>query len=383
MKIVYLYTALITVGGADRVITEKANYLAEKYGHEVYIITDSQCGLPPVFPISPKVHHIDLDINFFQQYEKPVYARAFIYFKLMRIYKKKLSQLLDQIRPDITITTMGRDMDFLTSLNDGSKKITEAHVAKHYLRNLHLMEEKGGVNKLGAKIWRRKMEKIIPKFDSLVVLTQNDADSWKGMGNVTIIPNSLPFYPDESSTLENKKAITVGRFYEQKGIDMLIDAWAIVYKKHPDWEISVYGNGELKEQLEAQIKANGIEKVFLLKDPVSNIVDKYLESSIYVMSSRFEGFGMVLTEAMACGVPCISFDCPHGPSEIIKDKEDGMLVNCFDVQQLADSICYLIEHKEERKQMGHKAKENVTRYSADVIMQKWADLFKSLTAKKG
>ena len=379
MKIAYIYTALVTVGGADRVVTEKANDLADKRGHEVYIITDSQNNRQPIFPLSDKVKHIDLNINFDKQYHHGLVIRAYYYFSLMRLYKKRLGKLLDEIKADIVITTLGRDLDFLTKLNDGSKKVGESHIAKQYTRNFHLMEARGFPYKQIAQYWRRKQEKAVKKLDAFVVLTQYDAESWKEIKVANIIPNSLPFYTAESSSLDKKQIITVGRLSEQKGFDLLVSAWSYITKKHPDWEIHLYGEGELENELKKSITQNGIEDSFIIHKPVKNIKEKYLESSIYVMSSRFEGFGMVLIEAMACGVPCISFDCPHGPSYIIKDGEDGILVENGNVERLAEAISTLITDTDKRVAMGKAAKQNVLRYSQENIMKQWESLFYKLT----
>lgn len=378
MKIVYLYTTLVTVGGADRVVTEKANYLAETLGHEVYIVTDSQNGRKPVFPLSDKVRHIDLNVNFDKQYHHGLAVRAYYYFSLMRLYKKRLTSLLDEIKADIVITTLGRDLDFLTKLKDGSKKVGESHIAKQYTRNFHLLEARGFPYKQIATYWRRKQEKAVRELDAFVVLTQYDAESWEQIKTAEIIPNSLPFYTEESSSLDKKQIITVGRLSEQKGFDLLISAWSRIAKQHPDWELHLYGEGELENELRRSIAQNGIEDSFFIHKPVKDIKEKYLESSIYVMSSRFEGFGMVLIEAMACGVPCISFDCPHGPSYIIKDGEDGILVKNGNVEKLADAISSLIMDKERRMAMGKAAKRNIARYSQENIMQQWENLFKKL-----
>lgn len=378
MKIVYLYTALVTVGGADRVVTEKANYLADKMGHEVYIVTDSQNDREPVFPLSSKVKHIDLNINFDKQYHHGLAVRAYYYFSLMHLYKKRLTNLLNEIKADIVITTLGRDLDFLTKLKDGSKKVGESHIAKQYTRNFHLMEARGFPYKQIATYWRRKQEKTVRELDAFVVLTQYDAESWSQIKVADIIPNSLPFYTSESSSLDKKQIITVGRLSEQKGFDLLIPAWSSIAKQYPDWELHLYGEGELENELRRSIAQNGIEDSFIIHKPVKDIKEKYLESSIYVMSSRFEGFGMVLIEAMACGVPCISFDCPHGPSYIIKDGEDGILVENGNIEKLADAMSLLIEDKEKRIAMGGAAKRNITRYSQENIMQQWENLFKNL-----
>lgn len=380
MKIVYLYTALVTVGGADRVVTEKANYLADVLGHEVYIITDSQNNRRPVFPLSDKVRHIDLGIDFDKQYHHGLLVRAYYYFSLMHLYKKRLGKLLNEIKADVVITTLGRDLDFLTTLEDGSKKVGESHIAKQYTRNFHLMEARGFPYRQIARYWRRKQEKAVRRLDAFVVLTQYDAESWSKIKAAEIIPNSLPFYTEESSTLDKKQIITVGRLSEQKGFDLLISAWSCIARQHSDWKIHLYGEGELENELRKSVAQNGMEDSFLIHKPVKDIKEKYLESSIYVMSSRFEGFGMVLIEAMACGVPCVSFDCPHGPSYIVKDGEDGILVENGNVEKLADAISSLIVDKERRMAMGKAAKRNIARYSQKDIMRQWENLFYKLTS---
>lgn len=378
MKIAYLYPSLNTVGGADRIITEKANYLAEHFGYEVWIITAHQLGKPLFFPLSPRVTHIDLNVDFNQQYRHSLLVRAWIYFKLLRIYKQRLSKLLYTLHPDIVITTISRDIDFLPRIKDGSLKIAEAHVAKPFLRNLHLMQERSLPYRLVGKVWSRRLEKAIRKFHGLVVLTQHDVADWEGIIRPVVIPNSLAFYPEKASTCENKSIISIGRLCEQKGYDQLLEAWRTVAGKHPDWKLQVYGEGEWEGMLKQKIEAWGLAESFILHKPVTNIREKYVESSFYVLSSRFEGFGLVLIEAMACGLPCVAYDCPNGPADIIKDGEDGILVEKGNVSSLSRQICYLIEHEAERKQMGKKARQNVRRYLPETVMGKWMDYFESL-----
>lgn len=378
MKIVYLYTALTTVGGADRVITEKANYFSEKMGYDVSIITDSQGDVALVFPLSPKVHLINLDIMFGQEYEHSFFLRGYYYFKLMRKYKKRLESELNRIKPDFTISVLGRDADFLNKMTDGSLKIGEAHVVRPFMRNLHLMQKKSLLYRIVGKIWTRKLENEIRHLNAFVVLTGSDAKNWESIRKSVVIPNSLPFYDDRVSDCKSKKIISVGRYNEQKGFDLLIDAWNIIDKRYPEWKIYIYGEGMLREKLQNQIDQLGLRQSILLKHPVKNIQEKYLESSFYVLSSRFEGFGMVIIEAMACGLPCVSFNCPSGPSDIIKDNEDGILVKNGDVDQLAKKISYMIENEDVRLQLGQNAKVNIKRYSVDEIMKKWIDLFELL-----
>lgn len=378
MKIVYLYTSFFTISGANRIVVRKANYLADNMGHEVYIVTDSQKNRPVIFPLSVNVKHIDLDIDFDKQYNHNLLIRSYYYFTLMYKYRKRLTKLLNKIKPNIVVSTLGRELDFLTQINDESIKVGESHIAKPYCRNFHLMEQRGFPYKQIAGYWRKKQEKAVKKLNALVVLTRHDAESWKSVKSAYVIPNPLSFYPRQSSSCKEKKIISVGRLTEQKGYERLIEAWTKVNEKHPDWELYVYGEGEDHDQLVSLIKKNKIENNFKLCHPVKNIQDKYLESSIYVMSSRFEGFGLVLAEAMSCGVPCISFNCPFGPADIIKNGEDGLLVENGAIDKLADAICQLIENEELRISMGYKAKINIIRYSSEQIMNKWNELFNTL-----
>jgi|WetSurMetagenome_2_1015567.scaffolds.fasta_scaffold03367_9 glycosyltransferase involved in cell wall biosynthesis len=380
MKIVYLYTALVTVGGADRVITEKANYFAEKFGYDVTIITDSQGDNPPIFPLSPKVHLINLNIMFGRQYGHGLLLRAYYYFKLMYKYKRLVAKELNKIKPDFTISTIGRELDFFSKLKDGSIKIEEGHVARFFIRNFHLMEQRSFLYKSVAIFWRNIMDNAIKKISAIVVLTEDDATQWRHVCNhVYVIPNSLPFYEKyKNNDYLSKDIISVGRLNEQKGYDLLIKAWAMISKKYPGWKIYVYGEGLLKSYLENIVKENDVETSFLFEKPVTDIQNKYLSSAFFVSSSHFEGFGMALIEAMACGLPCVSFNCSCGPADIIKDNEDGFLVKNGDVKKLSEKIAYMIDNPEERAKMGRRAKENVKRYSKPVIMEKWRSLFNHL-----
>lgn len=378
MKIFYIYTALVTKGGADRVIAEKASWLAE-HGNEIAIVTDTQLGREPVFPLSPKVKLIDLAIDFSKEYGHSFPVRIWMYYKLMRQYRKKMTVLLMSEHPDVVISTLGRDISFITKIKDGSKKIGEAHTTKHFIRNFHLLENKNFLLKFLTKYFRWNMDRQVKRLDALVVLTNQDKEDWGHLLPVYVIPNSYPFYPETPSTCENKQAIIVGRYNSAKGYNYLIDAWRDVYKKYPDWIINIFGSGEYEDKVRKQINDYGLQDVIIMNNPTDHIMEEYLKSSIYVMSSVFEGFAMVLLEAMACGLPCVSFDCPYGPRNVITDGEDGFLVDYLNSKALADSICKLIENEALRKQMGKNGRNNVLRYSRENIMPQWISLFESIT----
>lgn len=374
MKILYLYTALTTKGGTDRIISGKANWLVE-HGYEVLILTDSQMGREPAFPLLSKVRLIDLAIDFGKEYGHPFLIRMFIYLKLMNIYKRKAEKVIRQEKPDIIITTLGRDIDFILDIKGNSKCIGEAHTTKQFLRNFHMLEKKNPLFKYLIRLLRWRMESRVRKLDGLIVLAEEHKVDWANSCPVFVIPNFMSFYPERYSTCLNKQVIMVGRYNDAKGYDLLIPAWSLVHKQHPDWVLNIYGSGELHDQVVSWVNENQVDNSIVLHDPTNNIMEKYCESSISVLSSRYEGFSLVILESMACGVPVVSFDCPHGPRNIITNGEDGMLIEYLNINALADGICRLIENKELRRKMGLNARKNVKRYSVETVMRQWDDLF--------
>lgn len=381
MHVLYIYSEITIKSGTDKVLVRKANWLVN-HGYEVSIITEAQMGRPLSFALDSKISHVDMGLDFNKQYSKGTLGRFFVYYSLMKEYKRRLKKTISELHPDIIITSMGRSLSLLSSMKVGSIKVGEAHTTKEHLRSLHLMEERGGIFRLVAKYMRWKMCRSVSKFDALVLLTQKDAYDWKGITKTYVIPNPISFYPKEAAKLDNKQVIMVGRYNDAKGYDYLIPAWEIVHQRHPDWVLNVYGSGELHDDVVRWVKERDLEKTIILNDPIDNILEKYLDSSICVLSSRYEGFSLVIIESMACGVPVVSFDCPHGPRNIIRNGEDGILVEYLDVQALANGISRLIEDEDIRKRLGGKARTNILRFSEDIIMMKWDKLFHDLTEDK-
>lgn len=374
MKIVYCVSELCHSGGIGRIITTKANYLARK-GYEIIIITAEQADRPNFYILDSCIKCYDMGINYAEN--KTILGKAFAYpFKTMR-HKKKLALLLNTIQPDIVISTMGNEAFFLYKLNNKSKKILEIHFARGY----RLMEKRSFFWRLIDLYRTWQEDRIIDKYSRFVTLTNEDKEHWKG-NKVITIPNISSFYTKEKAPLLNKQFISVGRLVFQKGYDRLIEAWTLVYKKYPDWKLNLYGNGNLENRLKQQILKLGLQNVILIHPPVSNIEDKYMESSGFILSSRYEGLPMVLLEAMSCGLPIISFTCPCGPKDIIEHNIDGILVDEGDISGLAVAIIKLIENDIYRKQLGKTAIKKSCTYSPDIIMNKWIQLFEQVLQEK-
>ena len=212
----------------------------------------------------------------------------------------------------------------------------------------------------------------------IVVLTSADKECYDRhfkSEHTVIIPNPVVVPEYYESKLDSKVAIAMGRIQYQKGFDTLVDVFAMVHKKHSDWKVYIYGDGNYRNYIEECIKEHGMDDVVILKGKTDDVPSAMRESSFFILSSRFEGFGMVIAEAMSQGVPVVSFDCPTGPSDIVEDGVNGLLVENQNKKALADGICYMIEHPKKRKEMGLKAVETSKRFAGDIIANKWYSLF--------
>lgn len=378
-KLVYCTPALYMAGGVERVLTLKANYFAEHLGYDITIILTEGKDKPLFYPLSDKVKVINLDIGFEELWTCSFIKKVFVYLKKQYLFKKLLKQELLRIRPDITVSLLRREINFLTSINDGSKKIGELHVNRSNYRNF----EQGNTNvikNLFSKFWMNSLVKNLKRLDKFVVLTEEDSNNWTELNNIVVIPDPLTFSPSSYSSLSEKRVIAVGRYVYQKGFDLLIQSWSIVEKECPDWSLTIIGQGNRLEYESLMDELYVDRSRCKLMGPTDTIQDEYMNSSLLVMSSRFEGFGMVLVEAMSCGLPVVSFDCPCGPKDIIQDHVDGLLVENGNVEKLAGAIIWMIQHPERRKAMAGKAVENVQRFGIDQIAEKWKSLFETLQA---
>ena len=374
MRILYITDALAVWGGIERVLRDKMNYLVEHYGHDVHIVTTDQGDHPIPFPLDERVKVHDLDIRYHHQYRFHGINRLIEYLRLNRLFLNRLKKTISEIEPDIIVCIRIETINTILKVKGSIPLICESHSMFYAYK----YEKASFWNKVRLWMLRRNMGKA----DCVVALTEGDANDWRSVNNnVRVIPNVVHLnLTGRYSDLHSKIVIFAGRFSTQKDVWSLLKIWEIVHQRYPDWELHAYGEGEQKEGFvkEAERKNTGI-KVF---SPTSEIFEKYLSSSMLIMTSLYEPFGLVLPEAMSCGLPVIAFNCPYGPADIITNGVDGFLIENRDVTAFADKIITLIENDLLRNEMGKAAIKSSQRFHSDNIMHKWEILFESYNAHK-
>lgn len=376
-RIVYIVGDLSYPNGMSRVLSQKVNYLAEHTDYELYVVLTEQVDKPWYYQLSPKIKHVNFGLDFDNMYQMPFLKRLLAYRRKQALYRKLLTDYLMQVRPDITVSVLRREINFINDIPDGSKKVGEIHFNKQTYRVFEKQWLPVWVNKTVTRRWQKILENEVRRLDKFVVLTHEDFGFWKGFTNVTVIPNPIYSYPDHGSSCSSKQVIAVGRYTYQKGFDLLIETWTLVAKRHPDWALRIYGAGNSEDYRKLVVEA-GLEDSVFCEGATSDVYAKYDESSIFVLSSRYEGLPLVLIEAMSAGLPCVAFTCPCGPRDCIDDGKDGLLVEAGNIEKLADAICQLIENESLRKKMGMAARQHALLFIEETIMQQWIHLFELL-----
>lgn len=373
MKIIYCICEIYNPGGMERVLLNKVRYLVEQLQWDVTVVTTDQHGWEPFYPFPDGVKMVDLGINYSDDNGKPFLKKFCGYIHKRRLHKKRLKALLSQIKPDIVDCFYPGECSFVPGLKDGSAKVMELHQSKLF----HHQYNRSGLMGLADKVRAKMDEKLVRKFDRFVVLTEEDARMWGDVPGLKVIPNAAKFIAERFSDGSAKRVIAVGRLDYQKGFDRLIEAWRIVQqnKAFADWHLDIFGQGEWKEMLQARIDEYGLQDSVKLNKPTKEIGKEYTDSSMLVMSSNYEGFPMVMIEAMACGLPAVSFDFKCGPKDIIRHGENGLLVKNGDIQALAEAMMTLMGDEELRHRMSVEARKVTETYSEEKVMGKWVSLF--------
>lgn len=364
-------------GGVERVLSLKANYFAEKYGYDITIILTEGKNKPFFYNLSNRIKVINLDINFEELWNCTFLKKILVYLKKQHRYKKLLSKELLNIQPDITISLLRREINFINDIQDGSKKIGEIHINRANYRNFD-KSQTTFIKELFSKFWMYNLLGKLKRLDRLVVLTEKDKEAWVELNNVSVIPNPLSFKAISTSLQTEKRVIAVGRYCHEKGYDLLLRAWTKVQNTCPEWQLVIFGDGDRTEYEKMLASLNIDDRRCVLKGRTSDIQSEYIKSSLSVCSSRFEGFGLSIVEAMSCGLPVVSFDCPWGPRSIISNNEDGLLVEKENSLALADSLIILMQDNERRNMMSGNAIKNVQRFDIEQIAPKWKSLFEEV-----
>lgn len=379
MKLIYCTHSTYNPGGMERVLLNKVTYLSQLPGWEVAVVTTDQHQCPPFYPFPEKVRMTDLEINYSEDNEKGAWKKITGYLRKRKEHKRKLTALLLKEKPDIVVSLYPSESSFIPDIKDGSKKVLELHYCKFFRLQYGRKGLLGWIDKLRT----RQDEQIVRRFDKFVVLTNEDRGYWGNLPNIEVIPNAAMHVSDTYSDVMNKRVIAVGRLDYQKGFDRLIQAWELVQYtgKFTDWKLDIFGQGEWREMLQQMIDKAELQNSVCLNRPTKQIGEEYVKSDMLVMSSNYEGFPMVMIEAMACGLPVVSFDYKCGPKDIIQTGINGLLVPNGDIQALADAMMEVMEDEAYRKMLSLNARKVVDTYSEQAVMSQWIRLFTSITAK--
>lgn len=380
MKIIYCLPQLYRPGGIERIVSIKANWLVDIANYDVVIAVSCQNNKPTYYPISSKIKIVDLGIDYDSLLHLPLLRRICTKTKLQKLHKKKLENLLLKEKADITISTFTHEASFLPYINDGSKKVLEFHFCRGHKKKMADAFGFGLFTKLAYyyRCWEEE-NLIIPQYDQFVVLTEEDKNCWKEkVPNVRCIPNILPFEKEGKAKLDSKQVIAVGRLDAQKGFDKLIEIWANIAESYPDWCLNIYGLGRDENKLKSLIDSYGCKNI-VLHNPVKQIKQKYMESSIFCMTSNYEGLPMTLLEAIGLGLPVVCYDFACGPKDIIENGVNGYIVENGDMDSFSQCLSKLMDSYQLRKRMGEQAYMLSQKYNKESVMKQWALLFEELS----
>lgn len=360
MKKICFFSGDITrSGGTERVSTVIANQLVKNKKFDICFLSLWENNDKLFYTLNDKIERYAL-------FEKVTSGKRIL------TYVYRLRKFVKSNNIDVLIDIDGiLDLYSIPALRGAKCKLISWEQFNYYYN------PDGPYRKITRK-WAAK------KADAIVVLTDEDKQNYKKevriKGKIIRIYNPMESFEDNNVgyNLDSKLIISAGRLTAQKGFDMLVDVADIVLKRNPDWKWIVCGEGEERKALEEKIKKCGLEQKLILQGNVNNIEDYYRKSAMFVLTSRAEGFGLVLTEAKKEGLPCVSFRCPAGPSEIILDGINGYLLDCFDIEQMAEKINQLIENQDIRKKFSDNSMVGTEKFNIDKISEQWVELIEQI-----
>lgn len=384
-KILYCIGSLNTPGGTERVLSSKASIFADKYGIEVHICTIGT-DTNRFYKFSDNINFHNLSSSYSNRsYPRIPLLRGYLMKKdLYRAYE----YLIKQITPNVVIV-MERGTDDFYIPNICHKLnipvAREFHFAKAAVYSrADIMDSK--ITKWRYIFDYKKIFRAFDNYDYMLLLTEKDQREGNYRAKTVVIPNIVPPLVDEDMVADvrsSKKFISVGSMNDRrKGFDSIIKAWAPIASKYPEWTFEVWGKGPYEPQLREMIKALDVEKSVKLCGTTNNVASKYRESAFCVSGAVAEGLPMVLIEAMSCGLPCVAYDCPTGPSDIITNGQDGILVPLHDLNGLTAGIEKEINDIELRVEQAKRARKKSEHFTESVIIPKWLNFFEKFGYKK-
>ena len=377
MKLIYCIASVYNPGGMERVLLNKLRWWLRRGGCELMVVTTDQQGRPPFYEFPPEVRMVDLGINYTEDNGRGALAHALAYFRKRHLHRKALSALLMREKADFVISLYPSESSFIPDIKDGSRKILELHYSKQF----RLQYNRKGLMGLMDRIRTRMDERLVRRFDRFVVLTRQDAAMWGQLPNLSVIPNAA-ITQDIPHKTGNHRVIAVGRLDYQKGFDRLLDAWALIPEElRKTWRLDIFGQGEWEQMLNGQIARLGIQDSARINAPTNRIFEEYASSDFLVMTSHYEGFPMVMIEAMACGVPAVSFDFLCGPRDIIAPGLNGVIVPEGDIPALAAEMQRLMEDPARLENMSAQARKISEAYSEEAVMARWNLYFTDMLRK--
>lgn len=372
MRLLYFINNIINSGGIERIIIDKVNYLSHIKGYDIAIAYYGNPNDIPFFDISYKVklYAIPLDMNTFSFRKKIRYSFS---------VKKSVIQIIQEFYPDIIINANTKLVSWiLPFIARRIPKIIELHFSYD---GLMIMNQNLYNNNFLKASFNNLLRRLIyPLYNKCVVLSQDDLSKWN-FKNICIIPNFTNLTNYTYSNLSVKTALCVGRLEFQKNIDLLIDAWKIVAESFPDWKLNIWGDGSLRSQIQEQIKKSNLENKINLCGVSKNILNEYLNASIFILPSRYEGLPLVLIEAMQSGLPAIGFNI-SGVNDVIIHNKNGILVQEREPESLAKNIIQLLSNNEMLHKMSQNAITTMSKFKKEHVMNQWITLFNELAKNK-
>lgn len=380
MNIVYCTDIVYELSGVDVTTITKANALAEISGNRVWIVVS---GNPKSLMHRLKnVSVIEVNVRYYTKDNKGPLAALWDIFQRRRMHKRQLESLLEKINPDVIVASGVLVKYFLPSLKLSSRPvfIRELHSNRNYsLQAASSWKEMliAGIGYIYDYHWK------IREYDQIVVLTDNERQGWwKNWKKVAVIPNPITHWSGRVSGCKAKVAITSGRLAKMKNFSGLVNIWAKICQRHPEWVLQIWGVGEKRDELEHQIEEMRLSEKVLLMGYTDEMGVEMSNASLFVFSSLSESFSLVTLEAMSVGIPTVVYECPGGIKYLVKDGVTGYLVPLNDEDAFVEKVCMLIENEELRKIMGQAALLESEQYKIEKIAQRWMELFQELLEKK-